>query len=456
VTDDQSIEPIKKGLTELNGGVDRAVAGVEDDLQEFQDSIRQQTVESVKERLVEFETSIERIPSLDAPPRTTLQVQNRADVEDAWQSYLGYFLNPNAPHGLGKDVLHRFLAGLDEVAVESFPTHLSDNIVVEEEVSSPNDNRPDLVIQTPGEFFICCELKLYSSEGEHQTERYASDSHIGAVQKSRFPEEGHHYVYIRRPGHKTADSEAFVDVTWTQVRDWIEPLVLKNRGRYPARTIAQLTDFLDTIQHDMTQNEHIKTAQEKMRLYFNHEDAIREAKHGLDTVYDYELDNWRRRFRDEYLPENWGPDWHTNPDRNGQIYHRKWRQDERLAIDDSQIRMHFVHLIRDKSSFTDGELTMQLRWPGESPYRKQFKELFVSDQFADQLDTRLGEYNIDKLADYGYSNPRFTEKVYSVVKPELPDSYYETLQVATREHLHVAPVINDILETAIKEVEADK
>jgi hypothetical protein len=54
-----------------------------------------------------------------------------------------------------------------------------------------------------------------------------------------------------------------------------------------------------------------------------------------------------------------------------------------------------------------------------------------------------------------YSNPRLTGKVYSVVKSKLPDSYYETLQQAAREHIEVAPVINKILETAIEEVEAD-
>jgi predicted DNA-binding WGR domain protein len=298
-------------------------------------------------------------------------------------------------------------------------------------------------------------LKLYSSEGEDQTQRYVDDSYIGLRQKSRFPDHGQHYVYIRRPDHPQANACKFVNITWQQVKEWFQPLMTNNYGRYPSRTAAQLADFLDTIQQDMTQDEHIQTAQEKMRLYFNHEDAIREARNGLQTAYEYERDNRRRRFIDEYLPENWSPDWHINPNRYGQIYHTKWRQDEGLAIDDADIRMHFVHLIRNKESFEDGKLTFQLRWPGESRYRERFKELFVGERFADELDAQLGEYNINKKADYNPNNPRFIEKVYPVVKTGLPESYYEELQQATREHIDVAPVINEMLDTAIEEVERE-
>jgi hypothetical protein len=72
------------------------------------------------------------------------------------------------------------------------------------------------------------------------------------------------------------------------VRKWFEPLLLDDCGRYPRRTTAQLSDFLDTIKRDMTESKHLRTAKEKMKLYFNHEDAIREVKEAVDTVYQYE------------------------------------------------------------------------------------------------------------------------------------------------------------------------
>jgi hypothetical protein len=451
---DDSPNDVENALSDLGSGVKQQTTQVGDDLAGLEEGVEEIAVVRVKEQLGELDTAIGKIPSPEPPPQTTLQIQNQADVEGAWQNYLHYFLNPDANHGLGTEALVQFLRGLDTVAAEKFPTRVSDDVLVETEVQSPNDNRPDIVIQEPEQFFVCCELKLYSSEGQNQTRRYAEDNYIGTTQKQQYPEHGHHYVYIRRPGQPIATADEFVSVTWRQVQEWLEPLVLTNQGCYPARTTAQLTDFLDTIQQDMTQDEYMQTAQEKMKLYFAHEDAIREAEQALDTVYDYEVSNWRRRFVKHYLPENWGPNWHTNSNRYGQIYHTKWRQDGELAISDADVEMHFVHLIRSKDSFEDGQLTMQLRWPGESRYRERFKELFVSERFEERLDSRLAEHKIEKKADYSYSNPRFIEKVYPVAKTELPESYYETLQQAAREHIEVAPVINEILDTAIEEVEA--
>lgn len=407
------------------------------------------------EELSELQIGIERIPSPDPPPRTTLQIQGLADQEDAWQNYLQYFLDPQAGHGLGADALTEFLRQLDDLTSDSLPTHPSEDVVVEAEVESDSGNRPDIIIRDPERFFVCCELKLYSLEGDDQTRRYIDDAQIGTVEKDSFPDRGHHYVYLKRPGHPTADADEFVTITWRQIRNWFMPLLFDNRGRYPTRTTAQLGDFLETIQQDMTDDEHIQTAREKMQLYFDHEDAIREAKQGLETVYEYEKENWRRRFVDEYLPETWSDEWHTNPSTYGHIYHSKWRQNDALAIEDARVRLHFVHLIRDATSFEDGKLTIQLRWPGENPYRERFKEHFVSDQFAEQLDPLLGQHDIDKRADYSYNNPRFTEKIYPVAKSDLPESYYETLQQAVQEHQALAPVINEVLGTAITDVETD-
>lgn len=452
VDSDQSHEQVAEDFSNLQSGVDHNTTQTGTELSTLGDGIERTTAE-VKEQLGELETAVEKIPSPDAPPKTTLQLQGRVDVEDAWQSYLTYFLDPDATHGLGTDGLVRFLRGLDEVADTDVPTRVSEDVEVEDEVGSPNNNIPDIVIEEPHEFFICCELKLYSSEGENQTQRYIEDNYIGNTLKEQFPDHSHHYVYIRRPDTPTAEADGFVNITWREVREWFNSLLIKNQGRYPTRTTAQLADFLDTIHQDMTEDEHIQTAQEKMQLYLNHQDAIREAREGLDTVYEHEKQNWRRRFIEGYLPENWGNDWHTNPTKYGQIYHSKWRQDDGLLKDDTEIRLHFVHLIRNKDSFTDGKLTFQLRMPNGGEYRDRFEDLFMSERFTDELDPLLGKYDIDKGPGIDYGNPRLTGKTYCVVQSELPESYYDTLQQAVREHIDVAPVLNEILNAAIEAVE---
>jgi hypothetical protein len=432
---------------------DSATTQPEPQLDDLSESVAEIPVK-LKEELAAFESAIDRIPSPDPPPRTTLQLQGRADSEGAWQSYLRYFLDPTEPHGLGTDALNYFLQGFADHVEESIPDYAPETITVSAERQTDQGNRPDLLVISPGQFFICCELKLYAQEGSSQTHRYVADPQIAGFDKDDFPEMGHHYLYVKRPGHSDASAPAFTTVTWRDIHEWFTPLLDAHQGRYPARTVAQLTDFLDTIHQDMTDDEHLKTEREKMALYFDHQDAIREALDGLETVYEHETENWRCHFLEDYQPKTWDEDWHCNSNQYGQIYHSEWRQDDGLALEDSNVRMHFVHLIRNIESFRDGQLTMQLRWPGESSYRERFKELFVSERFADDLDPILGEYDIQKRADYSYNNPRFIEKEYSVVKTELPESYYETLSQAVREHQQLAPVINEMLETAIRDVES--
>ncbi|MFB6178267.1 MAG: PD-(D/E)XK nuclease family protein [Halorientalis sp.] len=429
------------------------LAQLRDRLGHLETAINQTALEDLESELSELETSIERIPSPTRPPKTTLQVQNQADMEEAWQNYLAYFLDPEEPHGLGVDALNRVLRGLHEYVDEGIPEYAPENVVVRTERQSKSGNRPDIIVYAPERFFICWELKLYSSEGDEQTIRYAEDDHVGQIPKAEVPEQGRHYVYLKRPGQADAEAAEFRNLTWTQIREWLTPLVTTTRGRYPTRTTAQLTDFLETIHHGMTEDDHLSAEREKMQLYFNHEEAIRQARKGLETVHDHEKQNWRRRFIADYLPETWNEGWHCNSNVYGQIYHSTWRQDDGLDIDDAQVRMHFVHLIRNLDSFEDGKLTIQLRWPGESAYRERFKELFVSDKVAVDLDPHLAEHDINKRADYSYNNPRFTEKVYPVVKTDLPESYYETLTQAVSEHLTLGQVINEILETAIADVE---
>lgn len=426
---------------------------VETRLNSLASSIRETAVDDLRSQLQTLGSALERIPAPPTPPRTTLQVLGKAETESAWQQYLRYFLNPEAPHGLGVDALKKFLVELSRCVQGHVPDHPTNDVVVETEKTSDAGNRVDLIIRDDNRFFVCCELKLYSEEGKNQTRRYVEDEQIGQVSKDSFPEHGHHYVYIRPEGEGVASADQFVNISWLQVKDWLTPLLLQDHGRYPTRTAAQLNDFLDTIQHTMTEDKHLQIKREKMQLYFTHQEAIREARDGLKAVHEYERENWRRRFIEDYLPDTWSDEWACNPNVNGQFYHSDWRKTDELAVSGDRIRMHFVHLIRHLESFKTGKLTVQLRWPGGSRYRERFKELFVSDRFGEELGQVLRKQDIDKRADYSYKNPRFTEKVYSVSKADLPESYYEMLSQAVSEHQQVAPTINKILSAAISDVE---
>jgi hypothetical protein len=432
-------------------------AKIEVRLQGLSSSVQETVAADLENQLSDLKSKIGRIPSPTPPPRTTLQIQDDAATERAWQNYLAYFLDPTADHGLQADALNQFLGGLsnhvDRNLPERIPDHVSEDVDVFTERESDAGNQPDLVIWETGWFFICCELKLYSSEKESQTRRYARDDQVGQKLKEDVPERGHHYAYIRRPGTDDADADQFANVTWKQVKRWLTPLVTEGRGRYPSRTTAQLSDFLDTIHLDMTDDFHLETEKEKMDLYFEHLDAIEQAKDGLETVYEHAKDNWRRYFIDGYLPDTWTEEWHCDPQEYGQFYHSKWRQEDRLKLLDGKVEMHFVHLIRKKESFEDGKLTVELRWSGgRNRYKKRFKELFQSDRFADKIDPILGEHKIVKAPNDTKKNPRLTRKIYEVDRRNLPNSYFETLSTAVKEHQELGPVINEVLKTAIGEV----
>ena len=157
-------------------------------------------------------------------------------------------------------------------------------------------------------------------------------------------------------------------------------------------------------------------------------------------------------FLDSYVPETWTDEWHCSPNIYGQFYHAAWRTDGPPRNPSTSTRLHFVHLIRERSSFTDGEPTVQLRWPGPSIYKDMFKRVFLSSRFQEELETALGKYDICKRTDFNQDDtPRFTEKVYTLDRMRLPDSYYETLTAAVREHQKLEPVISQMLNTAISE-----
>lgn len=441
--------------------VDTDTAKLKKRLQGLSSSVRETVLANLEERLGDFSSKVGRIPSPTPPPRTTLQIQGDAATERAWQNYLAYFLDPTGDHGLQADALNQFLGGLtnhvDGDLPDRIPDHISEDVEVFNERRSDAGNQPDLVIWKAGWSFVCCELKLYSPEKENQTRNYARDDQVGHKPKEDVPEQGHHYVYIKRPGDSQAKSGQFANVTWKQVMKWLTPLVTEGRGRYPSRTTAQLSDFLDTIRQDMTDDLHLETKREKMKLYFEHLDAIEEARDGLETVYEHAKENWKRYFLDGHLPDTWSEEWKCNPDENGQFYHSEWRREDELKLPDGKVEMHFVHLIRNEESFKEGKLTVELRWSGNrNDYKNRFKELFTSDRFDSELDPVLGRYDIDRAPDVWRKNPRLTRRTYKVSsKHDLPESYFDTLSTAVKEHQQLAPTINKILDTAIREVDEE-
>ena len=67
------------------------------------------TIGELEEQFRELRTSLDAIPDVSEPPKSTLRILGSARSEQTWNTLLAYFLDPNQPHGFGIDLLTSFL-----------------------------------------------------------------------------------------------------------------------------------------------------------------------------------------------------------------------------------------------------------------------------------------------------------------------------------------------------------
>lgn len=73
--------------------------------------------------------------------------------------------------------------------------------------------------------------------------------------------------------------------------DVLEPFILKNAARYPQRTVAQLREFNDDIRSISGMTDQ----QEKIALYLDHYDAIKDVSDTFDSHWGDFTDEWGNR-----------------------------------------------------------------------------------------------------------------------------------------------------------------
>jgi len=113
-------------------------------------------------------------------------------------------------------------------------------VTVHTELTSPDNNRLDILIRAPDEWFVWIESKVDAAEGTQQTARYVDDPHVGSEEKSNYPEEGHHYLFISKRYAADASAAEFHDFAWQHVIDAFQEQLRRSHGRYPERSVARL------------------------------------------------------------------------------------------------------------------------------------------------------------------------------------------------------------------------
>lgn len=250
----------------------------------------------LQERLETFKRHLDRLPQATEPPQTTLQILGRNRYEQDWQRLLFYLLSPDEPHGLDRALLDHFLRALSNRSDLSYTFSSFDlkNISVEREVVTSNNRRADAVMWSSEDWFLCWELKLTAAEGDNQTRAYVDADSFPTinVEKESMPEDGHHYVYLAPEDGPPPEADEFVPVSWEWVASQLQSFLADSHGAYPARTTAQIDDFISTINSELKMTEYSENQQEKAVLYFDYYDEIEEARDAFEQRWEEFADTW--------------------------------------------------------------------------------------------------------------------------------------------------------------------
>jgi hypothetical protein len=257
-------------------------------------------IERIEEELPILNRELNFLPEVEQSPPTTLQLLGDGTSEHAWQQYLVHLLNPEAAHGLNKKFLEHFLAGLaarPDLGF-SFDRWSLETVQVSQEVST-DKGRPDVVIWANDDWYLLLELKIDAEEGTDQTDRYVD---IGAFHGISLKPAGvsgesgdAYYIYLTPAGAPDPSNDEFAHVSWSWVANQLQSFVTDGRGAYPARTTDQLTDFIDTIQRELTMTEYQQNQQEKMALFVQYWEAIAEVESAFEDAWDEFQNAWGDR-----------------------------------------------------------------------------------------------------------------------------------------------------------------
>jgi hypothetical protein len=424
------------------------------------------TGEELTDRFRELRTSLEALPEVTEPPKPMLRILGSARAEQKWNTLLAYFLDPSQPHGFGADLLKTFLDKAGQVTGEEIDYYHRDieQVSVETEVTSPQNNRLDVLIRATDEWFVCIESKVDASEGDRQTQRYVEDTHLGNEGKDEYPEDGRYYLFLSKEHAPNSSAGRFKDISWRDVVEAFQTELNLSHGQYPERSVSQLEDFLSTIitVTNMEKDDFEQIQKEKVQLLSEYRDDIDDLLDAAESLRERAIEDWPEMFRSQVDGELWTDEWrvYEGTKKYGTITKRGWWLDDEIleptsvieeTYGDKGFRLFFNHMIRREESFSQGQLTYRLRSSTNVPLRDEFNRLYNSERWQQELQPLFEERSITNKG----NKKNYFMKTYDVDQTGLPESYYETLAVAFEEHLPIVEVVDEILDEAIVNVKDD-
>lgn len=268
----------------------------------------------LKDELWHLEQKWERITDVPETPRSVMNVVeyglgSNKRAEEYINRLLRYFLDPEEPHGLQREFLKAFLEGLpdkcdfDEDIHDISDTNVDEQVFVQLAADENPDGdtdrtgRVDLVIETPGEWFLMVEIKFWAGEnsvggeGLSQTEFYYELSEREEPWKNEY-ESGYH-LYMYPSNESKAVEDEFENWTWESfLSDVFEEFIRVNSPRYPQRTVAQLREFSDDIQEITGMSDQEANEREQVELYLDHYEAIESVRDTFNARWERFTEEW--------------------------------------------------------------------------------------------------------------------------------------------------------------------
>lgn len=416
-------------------------------------------MEDLESQLEEFENAIHGLSTDVSRPKTAFELLDRGQYEGAWQSYLRYFLSPDQPHQFESEFLGRFLELLERNGMISFSppkTGLQpgQHVEVTAERQSSDDNRPDLIITSGSEWFLCIELKVHASEGggeQPQTARYADDENIVPNGVSSYEDGG--FIYIKPSGSAPSTSSTFFDLDWQEVQSVVQDTLAHSTGHAPARSIVQLSDFSTLIDSQLTMSKIDEDTRQRKDLYFQYRDEITEARDAIEEFVKTILQqNWGQALQESYQPSNANEiDWQYGSIGRGygQVRTPRWKS---AKSGPEKLDIHWEHK-PTKGDFSKGQLRFILEL--EEPNRPTISDSSgkryhrFREDILDQVEASIQAVTDPRWEESDVNPGRSQKKLVRFVyefQPGDEDGYYRSLQYALEDCEPVTHLVTKILE----------
>ena len=248
-------------------------------------------------------------------------------------------------------------------------------------------------------------------------------------------------------------SEAFVDINWTDLLSVFDSVISAQSNRIPTPTLAQLTDFRNTIQSELTMTELDKETRHKKDLYFEYREAIESVDEAIEPFVKNVLrDEWKDGLQKK-LQENNATDHNWKCGAVGHSYGQLRLPDWISAKDGkSRLNVHFEHKPRVEH-FKTGRLKFLLELEEQDgssitkdsgPQYHAFRNdlLAALPEVVESSDYDESQLNVD--IDPSSSKKKLLSAMYKF-RPGNEEEYYSSLATALIDFAPVADLVSETL-----------